>query len=359
MSGRSPRKAASANTHAPTHAPVRRVAAEGDSSCWKAQKDNHSTIGDAFLAWIADNDADLSAKWGTSWDAVPESHACDCDIHAVAAGYLADAHPQAAGANKGQLLHYSTAEAYWGGMLQTVHRRFRESELPQTQVCAQALPTPANLHAPAAALPPPPSLPGLSQVFLRCVSAGASKEKEWCAKIKANMKKQIIARKVEKGEKLDCSANELYLMHIEAISAALTRANFKEAADRKLAIKTLWVAAGRSSEPAALSLRTMSWNALHDAPVIESFQSKPGKLKFVVLIAAPNRHASWLLDFGDCLTFDHGMASYTEGEQFWLLPDLGGAANAGTKLSNYVKALQPAGRLGALKKYYSIGCDVP
>ena len=53
------------------------------------------------------------------------------------------------------------------------------------------------------------------------------------------------------------------------------------------------------------------------------------------------------------------MASYTEGEQFWLLPDLGGAANAGTKLSNYVKALQPAGRLGALKKYYSIGCDVP
>ena len=90
MSGRSPRKAASANTHAPTHAPVRRVAAEGDSSGWKAQKDNHSTIGDAFLAWIADNDADLSAKWGTSWDAVPESHACDSDIHAVAAGYLAD-----------------------------------------------------------------------------------------------------------------------------------------------------------------------------------------------------------------------------------------------------------------------------
>ena len=52
------------------------------------------------------------------------------------------------------------------------------------------------------------------------------------------------------------------------------------------------------------------------------------------------------------------MATYTEGEQFWLLPDLGGAANAGTKLSNYIRALQPEGRPGSLKKYYGIGCDV-
>ena len=199
----------------------------------------------------------------------------------------------------------------------------------------------------------------MPQAFLRCIAEGASKEKEWYGKIKANMKKQIMSRKVEKGEKLDCSASELYLTHIEAISAALARADFKEATDRKLSIKTLWAAAGRSGEPAHLSLKTMSWNALHDAPVIESFQSKPGKLKFVVIIAAANRHASWLLDFGDSLTFDHGMASYTEGEQFWLLPDLGGAANAGTKLNNYIKALQPAGRPGALKKYSDIGCDVP
>ena len=53
------------------------------------------------------------------------------------------------------------------------------------------------------------------------------------------------------------------------------------------------------------------------------------------------------------------MATYTEGEPFFLLPDLGGVANAGTKLSNYIRALQPEGRPGSLKKYYGIGCDVP
>eukprot|EP00966_Prymnesium_polylepis_P086324 1998542-Prymnesium_polylepis.1 len=85
----------------------------------------------------------------------------------------------------------------------------------------------------------------LPQVFFRCLAAGNSSEKEWYQKIKQNMKKQIMLRfEVNAGEKLDCSANELYLEHIQAISAALARANTKEAMDRKLPIKTLWAASG-------------------------------------------------------------------------------------------------------------------
>ena len=125
----------------------------------------------------------------------------------------------------------------------------------------------------------------MPQAFFRCLSDVNSKEKEWYHKIKANMKKQIMARKVEKGERLDCSANELYLSHIEAISAALARANSREAAQRKLSIKTLWMGAGRSGEPAHLSLKCLLWNALHDTGVVESFQSKPGKMKYIVLLA--------------------------------------------------------------------------
>ena len=136
MTGRSPRKAASANPHAP----VRRVAGEGDSVNWRQAKDYHSAVGDAFLAWIKDADPELSAKWGEVWDDLPEEHACDKDVHAVCAGYLADVHPQAAGANKGELLHFSTAEGYWGGMVQTVYRRFSASERKETQVRALAPP---------------------------------------------------------------------------------------------------------------------------------------------------------------------------------------------------------------------------
>ena len=132
MSERVPRKAARSNPHAP--AAIRRIAAVGDTTSWENQKENHQKVGDAFLAHVAAHEQELGEKWGLVWDEVPEQYACDEDIHAVAAGYLADHHPRAAGANKGELLHHNTADAYWGSLVQTVHRRFRESERPQTQV---------------------------------------------------------------------------------------------------------------------------------------------------------------------------------------------------------------------------------
>ena len=61
-------KAAQANEHAPA---IRRVAAEGDSSGWRGQQENHSVLGDAFLAHVKEADDDLSAKWGTVWDDRP------------------------------------------------------------------------------------------------------------------------------------------------------------------------------------------------------------------------------------------------------------------------------------------------
>ena len=155
MSGsKSPaRKAAKANAHAPTPpgaTGVRRVAAQGDSINWEKAKVSHSAVGDAFLKWLVDADPELSEKWGMVWDEVAEVHARDVDLHAVAAGYLCGVHPQAAGPNIGKLLHYSTAEAYWGGMVQTVYRRFSNSERKETKVRARTLPRPAR------ATPPPP-----------------------------------------------------------------------------------------------------------------------------------------------------------------------------------------------------------
>ena len=138
------------------------------------------------------------------------------------------------------------------------------------------------------------------------------------------MERLINARKIRLDEKLDGSANELYGSHILELSAAFARANHKEAADRKLAVKSLWYGAGRSSEPGFLSYSGMKWDPFHDAIVMESFQSKPSKLKFVPFIAAPNRHMDWTLDFGDHLVFDRGMTVYAPDDEeegkCWLLP---------------------------------------
>eukprot|EP00966_Prymnesium_polylepis_P325490 7381470-Prymnesium_polylepis.1 len=142
------------------------------------------------------------------------------------------------------------------------------------------------------------------------------------------------------------------------MSTALAKANHADAAARKLAIKTLWYSAGRASEPSFMALGGIQWNELHGCAVIESFQSKPNKLKFVSFVAGVDRHSDWLLDFADNLAFDHGRTVYNPEEKTFLLPELTGP-NAGTKLSNYIKGLQPAGRPGSLKDYQFKGGTVP
>ena len=135
--------------------------------------------------------------------------------------------------------------------------------------------------------------------------------------------------------------------------ASLARANTREAAGRKLAIKTLWRAAGRAGEPANLSYEGMRWNALYKSPTIESPQLKASKLKLVIFLPGADRHSDWIIDYADNLCLDRGLTHYDPEQKTWLLPELGGseATGAATRLSNYVRGLQPAGRPGALKKY--------
>ena len=117
------------------------------------------------------------------------------------------------------------------------------------------------------------------------------------------MERLIVQTKIVQGESLDQSANEIFLVHVKALSRALAKADTAEAASRKLAIKTIWRAAGRASEPAALSYKTLVWHQFFNTPVIESPQSKPSKLKFVTFLAGSDAHSDWLLDFGDNLVF--------------------------------------------------------
>ena len=102
-----------------------------------------------------------------------------------------------------------------------------------------------------------------------------------------NMERLIDMKKVAAGEKLDNSANEIFHTHVKQMVAALMRADTKDASGRACSIQTAWYAVGGASEPGFLSLKGLRWNELHDCGVIESFQSKPNKLKFVPFIAGP------------------------------------------------------------------------
>ena len=95
---------------------------------------------------------------------------------------------------------------------------------------------------------------------------------------------------------------------------------------RKLALKSLWMLAGRSGEPGLLSFEGMRWNVLFGTVCIESPQVKPSKLKLGCMVAGVDRHSDWLLDVGDHLLFDRGMTQYDSDKKTWLLPEVGQGA---------------------------------
>lgn len=187
----------------------------------------------------------------------------------------------------------------------------------------------------------------------------SSEQAQWWKAIRAKIGRLIFQRDLYGKDSQDHSANELFLHHVMQMSEALGKSNTAESAERKLAIKTLWRAAGRAGEPAFLSYEGLRWNELHKTAVVESPQSKPSKLKFIPFVAGETRHADWLLDFGDHLVLQRGSLIYDSEAKTWLLGSLQGAGCASTKLSGYIKGMQPMGRPGALQRYSNVAVPLP
>ena len=69
--------------------------------------------------------------------------------------------------------------------------------------------------------------------------------------------------------------------------------------NRKLAIKTAYLAAGRSAEPAGMHWDGLQYDALFKGTIAEVAQTKTSKLKLIFLGAGADRHSCWLTDMGD------------------------------------------------------------
>ena len=88
-----------------------------------------------------------------------------------------------------------------------------------------------------------------AQTFFRCLSSDACDEAKWYSGIKANMNRLIFERGLHDPDSQDTTSHEIFGKHVNELCAAYAKANTKEAAKRKLAIKTLWRAAGRAGKP--------------------------------------------------------------------------------------------------------------
>ena len=192
-----------------------------------------------------------------------------------------------------------------------------------------------------------------AQDFFRYSTEPASEAARWLKGLKKQMGTLIYRRKLFGNESLDNSAQEIYLPHVRDICAAFARANTREAAGRKLAVKTLWRCSGRAGEPGKMAWNDLTWNALFDCPIGKAVQPKVQKTKDIPFIAGRDRHADWVIDLADDLALRRGSMSYDSEQKMPLLPELSGD-HSGTKLGDYIKGLQPTGAKGSIARYKAV-----
>ena len=333
-------------------APSEAMAGAGSSESWAGALSNHQRIGDLFLAFVSEGSPELSAKWGLKWCEVPEEHACGKDIFAHLATYLCKTYfiTDRAGKPTDQQLSMASVEGIFNGLIQANKKRFLKSTTAATKVRA-ACPLPrtltisntACLSPPLIANQPLPTRNG-AQDFFNGLLQDKSEEFLWKKGMVAEMNRLTFLRSLHQPKCQDNTEHEIVLPHVRLLCASFARAGTKEAAERKLAIKTLWIAAGRAGEPTLMSFEGMRWNAVFETITIESPQSKPAKLKMVLVVAGADRHSDWMLDFGDHLCLDRGSIHFNADKKTWLLPYLmnnnGSASGAATKITSSIKGMQ-------------------
>jgi hypothetical protein len=98
---------------------------------------------------------------------------------------------------------------------------------------------------------------------------------------------------------------------------------------------------------------------VHLPPLTLTLTSNPITLitLLLTLTLTLTRYQDWLLHFGDDLVLQRGRMIYDSGKKTWLLACLQDGS-ASTKLSNYIKAVQPLGRSGAQQKYSAVAVGI-
>ena len=96
--------------------------ATGQSADWISGTQNHLRIGDDFLEWIAEEDAELSLRFGRKWVEVSEEEARKTDIYGHLATFLAEKYVIGEGnRNHGKKMAVGTVHGVWrGGWLMSV-----------------------------------------------------------------------------------------------------------------------------------------------------------------------------------------------------------------------------------------------
>ena len=130
---KSPRKSSPRKVAAPAPKEMKSV---GTSVATQQARANQRAKGDAFLKYIQETDADLSARWGEVWSSVPEAELTQETIWGHFATWLSDVYVIPAGEkNQGEMLKIKPAHGIWGGLLYQARGALASSTRQETKVC--------------------------------------------------------------------------------------------------------------------------------------------------------------------------------------------------------------------------------
>ena len=112
-----------------------RMPSAGHAQATINTKKNCLRIANLFLEHVAEVSPDLTAKWGTVWEEIPEQYAADMEIYEHIATYLVKTYIIDEGnRGAGGSLSSRVATQDWSEMIQNQKARFSKSSEQKTKV---------------------------------------------------------------------------------------------------------------------------------------------------------------------------------------------------------------------------------
>ena len=138
--GSSPRKkAAPCPGLAPGLALPKEMLSGGQSKEAKAARVSQYAKGDAFLLYISEHSAELSARWGKEWASIPEEQLTMAELWGHVASFLSEVYVIVGNRNHDEKLKIKSAHGVWTGLLYQARCRLGTSLRQETKVCLPGL----------------------------------------------------------------------------------------------------------------------------------------------------------------------------------------------------------------------------
>ena len=174
--------------------PPQEMQATGQSKEAKQARANQYAKGDAFLKYISEHSAELSARWGNEWASIPEEEMTMAEVWGHLASFLADVYTIEGHRNHDEKLKIKSAHGIWTGLLYQARGRLGTSLRQETKVCLPGLRARCRAQQCAERAFVLSVLSVLAQDFFKNIDDETTALGIWYKGIKKNMQRLIAQR---------------------------------------------------------------------------------------------------------------------------------------------------------------------